>query len=196
MGLLSLVKFYMPLNCINTQPCKKKVFFSIFRLCDDYEEIAEKALTTPANTEQLMELKAYIEKVESDIIFKMEKRLYSSQDRLAFLSDFAQFSPAEIRLNANVFMWHGRMPAIFEEHKLIVSEKRTQYEDALKVVTFTYEPPRDRINRMTVHPAKTDQPGLSAHLIRVFTVCSVGSYGPKLSSYGQRRLISLGGCPG
>ena len=105
-----------------------------YRLCDDYEQIAEKALTTPANTEQLMELKAYIEKVESDIIFKMEKRLYQSQERLAFLSDFAQFSPAEIRLNANVFMWHGRMPAIFEEHKLIVSEKRSQYEDTLKVM--------------------------------------------------------------
>ena len=106
-----------------------------YRLCDDYEQIAEKALTTPANTEQLMELKAYIEKVESDIIFKMEKRLYQSQERLAFLSDFAQFSPAEIRLNANVFMWHGRMPAIFEEHKLIVSEKRSQYEDTLKVIS-------------------------------------------------------------
>jgi dynein heavy chain len=102
-------------------------------LCDDYEQIAEKALTTPSNTEQLMELKEYIEKVESDIIFTMEKRLYNSQERLSFLSDFAQFSPAEIRLNANVFMWHGRMPAIFEEHKLIVSEKRSQYEDALKV---------------------------------------------------------------
>ncbi|WAR10683.1 DYH7-like protein [Mya arenaria] len=102
-------------------------------LCDDYEQIAEKALTTPSNTEALMELKEYIEKVESDIIFTMEKRLYGSQERLSFLSDFAQFSPAEIRLNANVFMWHGRMPAIFEEHKLIISEKRSQYEDNLKL---------------------------------------------------------------
>ncbi len=32
-------------------------------LCDEYEKIAEKALTTPANTEQLMELKEYIHKV-------------------------------------------------------------------------------------------------------------------------------------
>lgn len=102
------------------------------RLCDDYEGIAEKALTTPANTEELMELKAYIEKVESDTIFVMEKRLMASKERLTFLSDHAQFSPAEIRLNAQVFMWHGRMPAVFEEHKLIVSEKRTQYEEALK----------------------------------------------------------------
>ena len=71
--------------------------------------------------------------VESDTIFTMEKRLANSRDRLSFLSEFAQFSPAEIRLNANVFMWHGRMPAIFEEHKLIISEKRSQYEDNLKV---------------------------------------------------------------
>ena len=106
---------------------------SVFRLCDDYESIAEKALTTPANTEELMELKAYIEKVESDTIFVMEKRLAASKERLTFLSDHAQFSPAEIRLNAQVFMWHGRMPAVFEEHKLIVSEKRNQYEEALRV---------------------------------------------------------------
>ena len=32
-------------------------------LCDEYELIAEKALATPPNTEQLMELKAFIEKV-------------------------------------------------------------------------------------------------------------------------------------
>ncbi|XP_070188303.1 dynein axonemal heavy chain 7-like isoform X3 [Littorina saxatilis] len=103
------------------------------KLCDDYEGIAEKALTTPANTEELMELKAYIEKVESDTIFVLEKRLAASKERLTFLSDQAQFSPAEIRLNAQVFMWHGRMSAVFEEHKLIVSEKRNQYEEALKL---------------------------------------------------------------
>ncbi|XP_076459412.1 dynein axonemal heavy chain 7-like [Babylonia areolata] len=103
------------------------------KLCDDYESIAEKALTTPANTEELMELKAYIEKVESDTIFVMEKRLSASKERLTFLSDHAQFSPAEIRLNAQVFMWHGRMPAVFEEHKLIISEKKSQYEEALKL---------------------------------------------------------------
>lgn len=90
-------------------------------------------MTTPANTEELMQLKQFIEKVESDTIFVMEKRLMESKDRLAFLSDYAQFNPAEIRVNAQVFMWHGRMPAVFEEHKLIVSEKRNQYEDALKV---------------------------------------------------------------
>ena len=80
-----------------------------------------------------MELKAYIEKVEGEIVYKLEKRLVEAKNRLAFLVDYASFSPAEMRLNTNTFMWHGRMPAIFEEHRLIISEKRSQYEEALKV---------------------------------------------------------------
>lgn len=102
-------------------------------LCDDYELIAEKALTTPANTEQLMELQEYIKKVENDTIFVLEKRLVQAKNRLAFLVDYANFSPAEMRLNSNTFMWHGRMSAIFEEHRLIAQEKKAQYEDALKL---------------------------------------------------------------
>ena len=80
-----------------------------------------------------MELKAFIHKVETETIYELEKKLGQARDRLAFLVDYANFSPAEMRLNTNTFMWHDRMPAIFEEHKLIVSEKRHQYEEALKV---------------------------------------------------------------
>ena len=52
------------------------------------------------------------------------------------------------------------------------------------------EPPHDKINKMTVHPAKTDQPGHLPSLIRVFDMRSMGSKGLKLSSCGQRRLWS------
>ena len=40
----------------------------------------------------------------------------------------------------------------------------------------------------------SDQPGHPQSLIRVFAVCLMGSYGPKLPSCGQRRLVRLGGC--
>ena len=39
----------------------------LFRLCDEYELIAERALATPPNTERLMELKAFIDKVSSSV---------------------------------------------------------------------------------------------------------------------------------
>lgn len=102
-------------------------------MCEEYEKIAEKALATPPNTETLMELQAYIQKVETETIFELEKKLNQAKNRLGFLVDYASFSPSEMRLNSNTFQWHGRMPAIFEEHKLIIGEKRAQYEEALKV---------------------------------------------------------------
>ena len=117
--------------------CIIRTIWYTFRLCDDYELIAEKALTTPANTEQLMDLQEYIKKVETETIFTLEKRLVQAKNRLAFLVDYASFSPAEMRLNSNTFMWHGRMSAIFEEHRLIAAEKKTQYEEALKVGKFS-----------------------------------------------------------
>ena len=42
----------------------------------------------------------------------------------------------------------------------------------------------------------SDQPGHPPSLIRVFAVNSVGSWGPNISSCGQRRLIRLDGCLG
>ena len=80
-----------------------------------------------------MELKEYIHKVENDTIYTLEKKLVGAKNRLAFLVDYASFSPAEMRLNSNTFMWNDRMPAIFDEHRLIINEKRAQYEEALKV---------------------------------------------------------------
>ena len=104
-------------------------------MCDEYEAIAEKALTTPPNTEKLMELSAYIDGVEKKTIFELEKRLTLSRDRLAFLVDYASFSPAEMRLNSSTFQWHERMPEIFSEHKQIVQEKTSQYQKGLEVIT-------------------------------------------------------------
>ena len=49
-----------------------------------------------------MEQMAYIGKCESETIFLLEKQLIQSKDRLTFLSDHANFSPAETRLNADV----------------------------------------------------------------------------------------------
>ena len=54
---------------------------------------------------------------------------------------------------------------------------------------MTYEPPHDKTNKMISAPSEaSDQPGHPPSLIRVFDVRSVGSWGPNISSCGQRRL--------
>ncbi|XP_006082785.1 LOW QUALITY PROTEIN: dynein heavy chain 7, axonemal [Myotis lucifugus] len=103
------------------------------RLCDEFEKIAEKALSTPPNTAELMEMKAYIKKVETVDMIELGRRLVDSKNCLAFLIECATFSPADIRLNNNVFQWYGRMEEIFEEHRRIIADKTEQYQDGLKL---------------------------------------------------------------
>ncbi|XP_004674896.1 PREDICTED: dynein heavy chain 7, axonemal [Condylura cristata] len=103
------------------------------RLCEEFEKIAEKALSTPPNTAELMEMKAYIQKVETVDMIELEQRLVDSKNCLAFLIECAKFSPADIRLNNNVFQWYGRMEEIFEEHRKIIKEKTEQYQEGLKL---------------------------------------------------------------
>nr|XP_051704293.1 dynein axonemal heavy chain 7 isoform X3 [Oryctolagus cuniculus] len=103
------------------------------RLCDEFEKIAEKALSTPPNTAELMEMKAYIQKVEGVDMLELEQRLVDSKNCLAFLIEHANFSPTDIRLNNNVFQWYGRMGEIFDEHRKIVKEKTEQYQEGLKL---------------------------------------------------------------
>ncbi|XP_073074509.1 dynein axonemal heavy chain 7 isoform X1 [Manis javanica] len=103
------------------------------RLCEEFQKIAEKALSTPPNTAELMEMKAYIQKVETTDMIELKQRLVDSKNCLAFLIECASFSPAHIRLNNNVFQWYGRMEEIFEEHRKIIKEKTEQYQEGLKL---------------------------------------------------------------
>ncbi|KAK9410832.1 Dynein axonemal heavy chain 7 [Crotalus adamanteus] len=103
------------------------------RLCDEFERIAERALSTPSNTHELMEFKAYIEKVEQVDMLEMELKLIDVKNSLAFLIECANFSPVDIRLNNSVFQWYGRMGEIFEEHRKIIKEKTEQFQEGLKM---------------------------------------------------------------
>ena len=60
-------------------------------------------------------------------------RLVDSKNCLPFLIECTNFSPADIRLNNNVFQWYGRMEEIFDEHRKIIKEKTEQYQEGLKV---------------------------------------------------------------
>ena len=74
-----------------------------------------------------------------------------------------------------------------------ISEATSKDKDTLSEC----EPPHDKTNKTAFVPSEdSDQPGHSPRLIRVFVVRSMGSWGPNVSSCGQRRLIRLRGCTG
>ncbi|XP_010190705.1 PREDICTED: dynein heavy chain 7, axonemal, partial [Mesitornis unicolor] len=103
------------------------------RLYDEFERISEKALTTPSNTQELMELKDHVQKLETCGMLELKQKLVDAINYVTFLTKCVNFSPADIRLNSNVFQWYARMPGIFEEHRKIIEEKTNQFQDGLKI---------------------------------------------------------------
>lgn len=51
------------------------------RIRKEYEVIADKALTTPTNTQHLMELKEFMEKAETETLVDLEQRMAVAKHR-------------------------------------------------------------------------------------------------------------------
>ena len=102
-------------------------------------KIADTLITTPGNTKELMELKAFMEKVESETVYALDRKIEDAKNRLMFLVDYATFSPTEIRSNTATFNWQDRLISIFDEHRVIMLEKRAQFEEGLKVSSVFLE---------------------------------------------------------
>ncbi|XP_075248722.1 dynein axonemal heavy chain 7-like isoform X2 [Convolutriloba macropyga] len=118
------------------------------KLCEEFEQIAERALSTPMDTAELMELREYMSKVEKETVIQLEEKLQQAGERLAFLIEYSISSPQEMRLNNATFQWFERMPEVFESHREIAQKKQSEYEDALKMR-------RDRFQEELAVHAKT-----------------------------------------
>jgi dynein heavy chain len=95
--------------------------------------MARRALTTPPDTESLMQLQEYMKHAQADLLPRLEAQLRSAVDRMYFLNEHTNFTTADIKLNNQTIQWKFRMPTVFEEHDAIVHQKRLEYEDSLKV---------------------------------------------------------------
>jgi dynein heavy chain len=103
------------------------------RLGVEYEGIAAKALTPPANTAELMDFVAYVQKVEKETVFLMEDRVREICKYMLFLADYTTFTLVEMKQNSTTFQWYLRMPSIFDEHRQIVEQKSAEYQEFLRV---------------------------------------------------------------
>uniref|UniRef100_A0A8C2Y9F3 Dynein axonemal heavy chain 7 n=1 Tax=Coturnix japonica TaxID=93934 RepID=A0A8C2Y9F3_COTJA len=71
--------------------------------------------------------------METEDMLELEQQLEVASKYIVFLIECVSFSPADIRLNKDIFQWFARMPGIFEEHRKIIEEKLEQFqEDARK----------------------------------------------------------------
>ena len=95
--------------------------------------IADKALSEPANTAELMKLIEYVKVVECQTIFEMEDRLKEVMGYILFLSDYTIISAIEMKQNSLTFQWYNRMSNVLEDNRHMVEQKTIEYQNLLKV---------------------------------------------------------------
>lgn len=76
-------------------------------LCGEFEEVSTTALSSPSNTEELVELKEKVHHIKTIVLKDKESQLNKAAKRLVFLSDYRQFTTSEMKLNSKTFQWHG-----------------------------------------------------------------------------------------
>ncbi|XP_043277906.1 dynein axonemal heavy chain 7-like [Venturia canescens] len=103
------------------------------KIGEEYQNMADRALSVPSNTAELMELTAFVEEAETKMVLDLEDRLKEIIEYIQFLSDYTTLSPVELKTNNFAFQWYHRMAPIFEEHRKIVARKTEEYREALVV---------------------------------------------------------------
>ncbi|XP_034234713.1 dynein heavy chain 7, axonemal isoform X2 [Thrips palmi] len=103
------------------------------KLGEEYADIAERALTVPESTEELMALIEYVQAVESDTVVEMEDRLRVVVSYMLFLADYTTYSPIEMKHNSITLQWYNRMPSVFDDNRAMCEQKTVEFQEALKM---------------------------------------------------------------
>ncbi|XP_078044753.1 dynein axonemal heavy chain 7 isoform X4 [Augochlora pura] len=99
---------------------------------DAYQHIVDRALSVPANTMELIELKEFIRISETETAIQLKVRLQEIIKYINFLSDYSVLTPVELKTNNFPFQWYHKLPEVFEQHREIVASKTGEYQKSLR----------------------------------------------------------------
>ncbi|XP_076227546.1 dynein axonemal heavy chain 7 isoform X3 [Nomia melanderi] len=97
-----------------------------------YQHIVDRALSVPANTVELMQLREFINVSEAETAIRLKTRLQEIIKYINFLSDYSILSPVELKTNNFPFQWYHKLPDVFEQHREIVASKTGEYQKILR----------------------------------------------------------------
>ncbi|XP_022247843.1 dynein heavy chain 7, axonemal-like [Limulus polyphemus] len=103
------------------------------RICDEYKQVVDKALSIPKNTQELMISKAFVEDVKKNKLPQLKDALMESCHQISYIVEYLPLSPLEIQQNSEAFQWQAGMDEVFINHHAIIQEKEVEFQEALKV---------------------------------------------------------------
>ncbi|XP_021267492.1 dynein heavy chain 3, axonemal isoform X1 [Numida meleagris] len=101
------------------------------RICEEYNSIANRLSKLPLNTEELVELDAYLKKSSRVTASKLRRDVSEATYRLQFLMDYADLSSYDMHLNSTVLHWPNQIEVMFDNSRDELSSRRDHAEMVL-----------------------------------------------------------------
>ncbi|XP_015440426.1 PREDICTED: LOW QUALITY PROTEIN: dynein heavy chain 7, axonemal [Dufourea novaeangliae] len=122
-----------------TNTLVKRYQLTAIRMTGEYESIAERALSTPADTSELMDLIDFVRKAVEGSLKLLEVELYDIIQHILLLSNYYVLTDAEVNANNMAFQWYHRIPDILIENQNIVATKTVEFQEALRIRYIRFE---------------------------------------------------------
>ncbi|XP_067122198.1 dynein axonemal heavy chain 7-like [Centruroides vittatus] len=111
------------------------------KLVNDFEELKNQILTTPENTEELMKSQEFIKRVEIEHIPQLREKIAELAIQIIFFASNIEFTTDDIVSNSEPFRLLSELPDIISEHRKMINERETDFQQLLKEqkIKFTEE---------------------------------------------------------
>ncbi|XP_033102995.1 dynein heavy chain 12, axonemal-like isoform X1 [Anneissia japonica] len=97
-------------------------------ICQEFECIRDRALKIPEDSEEMINMIAYIEKARVEGIKGLNERIQETKRRMNYLLDVYFFTPEHMELNATVLLWPREIQPIFDKNDELVDASKKKGE--------------------------------------------------------------------
>ncbi|XP_055503511.1 dynein axonemal heavy chain 12 [Leucoraja erinacea] len=101
------------------------------RICQEFENIVDKALNIPEATKEMLEMIDYVNEAKSKGIAALNERIKELHLRLEYLLDVYIFDQTDLDLHVTVLLWPKKIVPIFDENDDLVEKAKLKGETEL-----------------------------------------------------------------
>ncbi|XP_078517697.1 dynein axonemal heavy chain 12 [Lissotriton helveticus] len=98
------------------------------KICNEFEQIKERALKVPETTEDMIEMMAFVEHAKFKGIEELNKQIAEVHRQLDYLLDVYIFPNEDLELNTTVFLWPQNINPIFDQNDELFEEAKRKGE--------------------------------------------------------------------
>nr|XP_046220993.1 dynein axonemal heavy chain 12 [Oncorhynchus gorbuscha] len=101
------------------------------QICQEFENIKEKALKVPETTEDMTDMIAYIGHAKTKGIEELNSKIMETHHRLNYLLDVHIFDPEDLELNSTVLIWPQKIYPVFDLNDEVMLKAKQKGEQEL-----------------------------------------------------------------